>query len=572
MKKFFASAAIAGLSLSLLAGCSGASTSASFQPGSELTLGESGPVVSLNSGLATVTASSVAAQDIAALTMPAFYTPDSSGKLTANTQIGSVKYSASEIKFTLTGKAKWSDGASVSVADLLLAYKAATASSGVGFNSRLTSTSLALTSKPVVAGNTLSLAHSAPIADWQTMLPITVSAAQVGKQAFSGKGYSSTDAAAAVQSALLGSSSSDLASVAAAYNSVGSLANGSTKFVTGGAYGIKSVSASAVELTANRGYLGPKPTIETVTVDCFNGTDELMAAIQAKKVDLAAPMATPGQTVAQIEATAKHAGFNVTTGDSGQNEVLLLNHSTASTFSVAGAGGPKKSAAAQDAFFKFAPRAGIWNELLTDTSLSKSDSLVFGSDSKDYSASVSGNGSGSYQFQNGEAAVEEWAAAGFLRTIPLRVLFDSNNPRAQLEYSQLSQWGKVSGFTIQNVSSDNPDAVLNSGAWDVYIADMPRLGSSLASLSTASGALTGLSVPAVNAVVAKLAASANLDGQSAQLAKLDQLLFANYYGLPLFEVSKSVVHSKKLSPFTASSSAQSVVWGYSNWVVSASAK
>jgi len=79
-------------------------------------------------------------------------------------------------------------------------------------------------------------------------------------------------------------------------------------------------------------------------------------------------------------------------------------------------------------------------------------------------------------------------------------------------------------------------------------------------------------VPAINAVIAKLAVKATLDGQSAALAKLDQLLFSNYYGLPLFEVSKTVVRSKRLGSFTASSSASSVVWGYSNWVVSASAK
>ena len=574
MKKFLASIALAGLSLSLLSGCSVASNTASFFPGSKLTVGESGPLVSLNSGLASVTASGIAAADIAQLTMPAFYTPDFTGRLSANTAFGSIQYNSGSIKFTLTGKAKWSDGIPVTPADLLLSYKAATAPDAVGFNSNLTSTSLALTSTPVIAGNTLTLAHTAPIADWQTMLPITIAAHQVGKQAFSSKGYGSADAANAVQQALLGTSATDLSAIAAAYNSVGAVANGTNpaSFVTGGAYAIKSFNGNQVVLAANRGYLGPKATIETVTIDCFGSTDELMSAISAKKIDLAAPLATPGQTITQMAATAKHAGFDVVTGDSGANEVIVLNHANQSSFSVSGAGGPKKSAAAQDAFFKFVPRAGIWNELLIDNSLNKTDSLVFSSSSKDYSASTSGNGSGSYQYQNGEAAAEEWAAAGYLRTIPVRVLFDSNNPRAQLEYSQLSQWGKVSGFTIQNVSSDNPAAVVSSGAWDAYILDLPRIDTSLASLSTASGALTSLSVPAINAVIAKLAVKATLDGQSAALAKLDQLLFSNYYGLPLFEVSKTVVRSKRLGSFTASSSASSVIWGYSNWVVSASAK
>ena len=81
----------------------------------------------------------------------------------------------------------------------------------------------------------------------------------------------------------------------------------------------------------------------------------------------------------------------------------------------------------------------------------------------------------------------------------VRVLFDSNNPRGQLEYSQLAQWGKVSGFNIQNVSAANVNQVLLSGGWDLYIGTFPRLESSLQTVAQLAGPLNGATLPKLNA-------------------------------------------------------------------------
>jgi hypothetical protein len=266
----------------------------------------------------------------------------------------------------------------------------------------------------------------------------------------------------------------------------------------------------------------------------------------------------------------KSSGLEVTDGDSGSNEVILLNHSDTSVFSVKGAGGPKKSAAAQEAFYLMAPRAGIWNLLMPGSALKRSNSVVFGSSQSDYSDSAANNGTANYKFQDGEASQELWAKSGFDRTIPVNVLFDSNSPRGQLEYTQLQQFGKVSGFTFKNVSTDTPATVLASGQWDIYITDLAHLSTSRASLATAVGALGGFNEAGVNSLVAKLAKQQDISSQGTDLKVLEKQLMGGQYGLPLVELPGVVAHSKKFTSFAGNSSMTQVSYGYSNWSVSAS--
>lgn len=571
MNKLFASIAAAAVLAGGLSGCSQIGQPAAFVPGSVITIGESGPLASANSGLAVPAASQMAAKDLAELTMPAFYSADADGKLTANTAFGSVNQNGNKVTFTLTGKAKWSDGVAVSPADLALSWMAAVNSPAAGkpdngFNSNLTGTTLARGTSPVITEKSFSLSFDQPATDWQTMLPITVPAHVVIKSAF---GISDASAAQAKVAELIANGKDwDIRKVGAAYAAIGS-----DQKVTAGAYKIASAASSEIKLTANKDFAwGPKPTVATVKINCYQSTDELLSAISAKKVDLAAPLESPSQNYPQLLSALKASGLDVVDGDSGLNEVLVLNHSDSGVFSVKGAGGPKKAAAAQQAFFKFAPRAGIWNLLLPGSALKRSNSLVFASTQGDYSDSAANNTLANYKFQDGEASQELWSKSGFDRTIPVRVLFDSNNPRGQLEYTQLQQWGKVSGFTFKNVSTDVPAQVLASGEWDIYIADLPRIGANRTGLALAAGTLGGLKVAAVDSLVSKIAASDDIAAQGTSLKVLDKLLVTNYFGMPLFELPGVVVHSKKFASFAGNSSMTQVAVGYSNWSVSASGK
>ena len=589
MKKSLGFLSVVAVLAASLAGCADTSGQQALVPGSSLTIGESGQCASANPAVLASPGTTRALDDLATLTLPGFYSRDASGALVANTEFGSVKQITSQdYSYTLTGKAKWSDGVAVSPADLAVSWLAATdttppAADGTlqGFGSSLKLGSLALANKISLTKDSVRLHFSQPIADWQTTLGLSVPAHVLAKLALPYAGLSNQDAIQSVLDFAAGVSNTNRSAIAHAFSSAFSApADGtqlpSSLLLTSGAYKVKSFAVDRVVLAANPGFeAGPKASVERVTLICFANADELAAAISAKKVDLASPTATTMSNLSQLETKAKDAGFSTKIGDSGKNEIVLLNFAGGSVFDPA-ASSAKKAAAAVHAFLKFLPRSGIWSQLAGDKSLKKSDSLVFGSADTEYQAAVNQNGSSAYQFQDAESAAEDWQNAKFDRTVKLRVLFDATGPRGQLEYTQLSRLGKLGGFDLENVSSDNPAAVLASGAWDVFITEQGRLAHDLSALSTAVGALTGFQEAAAANIVAlnlpKFDGSTSLLDNAVDGKNLDQVLIQSGYGLPLFETSRLVVWSSKLQNYQPTVGNNSVIWGYSNWSVSGKGK
>jgi peptide/nickel transport system substrate-binding protein len=582
LKKSVAFIALAGLLVAALTGCSSSPASQGLVPGTSLTIGEAGPLASLNTQILAAPGSAQAAADIATLTLPSFYSHDASGALVADTDFGAIKpVTSQDFEFTLTGKAKWSDGVAVSPADLAVSWLAATDAQQPGYSSNLRLTSLALANKLSFINGGVRLHFTRPITDWQTVLPLSVPAHQLAKLALPSENLTDDHAVQVIQDIATGANQDHATDVANAFaNAFNAPTDGSSYdsglFLTAGAYKVKSASSSSVVLAADPGYsAGPKASVATVTVSCFNTGDDLANAIDAKQVDLAAPVATTMSNLVQQEGKAKAAGYSTSLGDSGQNEVMLLNYGAGSAFNAATwKNDSKKAQAARQGFFQFVPRAGIWSELAGDKSLSKTDSLVFGSSDSSYQNSVDTNGTSAYQFQDAESSAEGWQAAKFDRTIKIRVVFDANGPRGQLEYSELARLGKLGGFDIANVSSENPASVLASGQWDVYITDQGRLNADNAALATAVGALTGFQNADVDSLISK---GFSKDGKnpvaSADAGKaLDGLLVKNFYGLPLFQTERLVVWTSKIKGYSASTTNNSVVWGYSNWSVSGKGK
>jgi len=122
------------------------------------------------------------------------------------------------------------------------------------------------------------------------------------------------------------------------------------------------------------------------------------------------------------------------------------------------------------------------------------------------------------------------------------------------------------------VSSDNPDAVLATHQWDVYITELGQLSTDDQALATAAGALTSFKNADVDKLIAKVAAGSALKQDAASALNLDQLLIKNHFGLPLFQLDGLVVWSESLTNYRPNPGNTSVAWGYSNWVVLAKGK
>ena len=557
-----------------LTGCSSATT-ATFVSGSQLVVGEQAPLQNLNSAIALDSASTRVSQELAYLTMPAFYSYDSAGVPVANKEFGSVELgSGNTVVYKLTGKAKWTDGQPVTGEDLNLSVVAATnpfdSVAQTGFQSSLQFTSLAQAAVSSVTKTGLTLKYSKVPADWQTNLPITAAAHLVDPT-------NSLATPGALPSAEV--ASNYLLQTAISIDGNSQKVN-SKYLATAGAYKIVEASSNSVSLVHNPDFnWGPPATIDKLKLRFFNNGSELLNALQAGKVDIAEPMETATTSWAQIQKSVKSAPGNATTGIGPNNEFVLLNHGGGSAFAASTYNGDaNKAKLLSEAFQHFIPRAGIYSLLLSGSALNKTDSFVFGYGTSDYSASTQQNGTAALQYQNAELSQELWQKAGFARTIKVRVLFDAANPRAQLEYSQLAQWGKVSGFTIQNVSADNVNGVLQTGGWDVYIADLPRLGHNVGSIASVAGALTHIDDSKIYVLTGKLAKalatakSPDLAKQASNLSALDKQLVETFAGLPVFELPSTIYMSKKASAFKPSMAQQFATWGYPYWSVSASGK
>ncbi len=586
-----------------LSGCS-VPVKAYLVPGSSLTIGESAPMASLNSAVGGSEAAMRASADLAALTMPAFYTPDASGNLVANTEFGTVKPGPNNsITFTLTGKASWSDGEKVSVADLALSYLEATQSPAIQspatqsppiqtnldptqgtvvsvYGRALAETSLGYATSAVASANSLTVTFAHPVADYKTVLPITAPAHLVGKLALANPAATASDGEAVVLSALSDPSESagNWPKIAGVYGSAFAPDATTSRFdskvlITAGPYLITKASSSKVSLKANPAFnWGPKATVQNVTLNCLNGTDALIAAIASGSIDLASPGSTGSQTLSAELSALKSKNVQVTSGSSEDQEIIVLNHAQNAAFDSATYGNDaKKSLAVAQAFFAFMPRAGIWNDLLGSTGLVKSDSLALLPGTANYASATQQNGTKSYQFQNAEESQQIWKQAGFTRTVKIRILFDSANPRGQIEYTRLATWSVLGGVTIQNVSSQDPSQVLATGGWDAYFTTIPALQNH----SEAVGrylALSGVKDSSIDALAAKLAKSKNAGQDSATLVGLDAALIGHFVALPIFELPKIVVNSKRMVGYKANLGLDSVATGYSNWAVKASSK
>jgi len=573
------SALVAMLAASIV-GCASLGGQAKLTPGSSLVIGEAGSFTSINPGVYAPPATQQAMADLAVLTRPAFFTRDASGNLIENTDFGSVsRASDNTVTYTLTGKAKWSDGVPVDAADLVLSWLAATDKQQPGFASQLSQTSLALADKLTLLSNGVKLHFTQPVPDWKTALPLTVPAHLVGKLAQPDSNLTDAAAEKFVTDRIGGDgTSSQFQALTAAYTTAfNPVADGSNAqldsnlLVSAGAYNIVSATAASVVLKANPHFAaGPAATVEKVTINGYASQGDLVQALAAKQVDLAAPQASTMYSLTQIEQQAKSGGMHTQLSDSGQNEIALLNYGAGSAFnSATWKGDAKQVTAARLGMFKFMPRAGIWTVLAGTPGIGKTNSLVLSNADGNYQATTNQNGTSAFAFQNAESSAEGWQAAGFGRTIPLRVLFDANSSRGQLEFTEFSKLGKLGGFDVQNVSSDNPASVLASGQWDLYITNLPRLNVDLSALATAVGALTGFHSDAASQLVSKVAAGGALSGSTADELSLDRALVAGYYGLPLFQLDSLVVWNDKLRGYSAKPGNASVVWGYSNWAVSA---
>ena len=577
MKKFFAAVVAGALTLSVLTGCAPAST---IVPNTKLNIGEGGLAQNLNTSVSASGQTAVSHQNIFELTQSSFYSLDASGKLAANELFGTAEISNPAVDkftvdYTVESGVTWNDGSPVTAADLLVSWVAAVNPAKSGFQSVAQNSGLAnATAIPKISneGQTLSVVFDQPIADWQTALKLSVPAHLLGKSAF---GESDAGAASdAVVSAIQGADSTKLAVLATKFNTAWQLSSeplAADLYFSSGAYNVDSATNTEVVLKAN-----PKctwcrqPKVETVTLKLYDGTEKLLSAMAAGDVDLSKPAESENATIATIVPAIeelKANGYKYTSVPSGRIEALILSYSKYSVFGPKSDFGAKKAAKIRSAFLKLVPRQRILDNVSIPVKLTRADSFVYPSSSRYYTASVQENGSASYRFQNVEKAAEIMRPFKLLFGVRVNMVFDPHNFREAIVYNLIAQNAKDAKIAFINKSGDDFDKLIRKGDTDVYVTDVPLLGTDTSALGSLLTSKTGFSSQEVQDIISSLAADPQGKKSSQSYADLDTALFKAGYGLPLYELPALVAFNSKLEYYQPSMNLQSLVWGYPDWNV-----
>ncbi|MEY4367305.1 MAG: hypothetical protein RLZ28_720 [Actinomycetota bacterium] len=581
MKRIFG-VAVVGLILVSLTACSNQSGTVS---GSKITIGFEDPISSINTDLQDSVSTMSASADLANLTTASFYSIDTAGNLSANVDFGSVEVTSQKpftVKYLLTGKATWSDGTKVSATDLLLSWAAASGFGGYDFKSSRDENGFRyVTEQPAIGDDGLSLTvtFNQATADYKTALTVPVAAHALAKITFASEKLGAKEASAKTLEAITAPKRGDLSALAKAYRNAFRLTKSTLKnpdlFVSAGPYVVTEASSNGLTLKVNPDNVWmPKGRCETLNVVFYDDALSAVSALKAGAIDFARLEPTSTNSYSSLISAIK-ASKNLSSSvvASNQVETVLFNQTSQSSFSSAAFGEPGSESAdnaaleARRAFLGIISVSKIRTLISANQTIQDANSLVFSPESPYYQASTQDSSITGYQFADAQKSYNALQKLGL--RVPVRVLFDTANPRAQTEYSVFADLASQVGFSLSNVSTANISDALKVGDYDVYLAPQRLLADQGVSLQ--KGFYFSKGFPS-NSNLIKLMTdygrATTAVAQAAVLKKLDSELISQAYALPLYQLPTIFASSKKFAKTPVSADGLSLTAGYADWNLS----
>jgi peptide/nickel transport system substrate-binding protein len=572
LKRFIALVAIPTLLALGLTGCS----ASSIVSDSEISIAQVNAFDSFNADVSTAIDAQQVNSEISYLTTPSFYYTDASGDLIANEEFGSVlveeKSSGPLVTFKLNGSVKWSDGTALDESDLLLSWLAAVDPTDAGFNSIRSSSGLKFSlPQDCKATNCESLRfqYSQGVPDAVTSLKISVPAHIVVQQAFKNENYSAAEAKALIYDLALNPEAGKLKKIAKIYSESFAADNSvieNALLVSAGPYVVTEVSAGeSLTLKANPDFSwGQKPVVETINIKFFKDAAEMLGAVQDGQVDIAAPEESgilKNDDIASLISSMSAKGVKSFVQPSNFIEQVQLNFGERSVFAT--------DSSLRLAFLSLIPKTKIFQTIGAASGIRDVRSFVYPSSSGFYDPVIQSNGSDAYIIQEAEKAQELLLATKRELPVVIRVVFDTDNPRAQIEWSLLNERALAAGFELVNLASEDPSVTLERGAYDVFIGVGPLVGTAEGDpLRLIGNPLTNFTSETISELLSLYAAEQTPIEAADLLKQVDAELFAAGYGLPLYQIPSIVVYSKNLTNLVPAPFGHSATWGYWNWALS----
>ena len=289
---------------------------------------------------------------------------------------------------------------------------------------------------------------------------------------------------------------------------------------------------------------GPQPKIQTIVYSIIGDPTAAVQAMANEEVDVIQPQST-ADILTQLEGIADR-GVEVLQASGATYEHIDLAFDNGGPFDPATYGGDAATAkAVRQAFLLAVPRTDIVDRLIVplNENAEVRNSLTRVPGSPFYDTMVADNGSEFYATADPEGAATILADAGVDTTTPIdvRLLFAENNPRRASEYELIRDSVAQAGFNlIDGRDIDWGQNLSNTSLYDAALFGWQS--TAIAAADTAAQFVTGgqnnfygYSNEQVDALYEELQATADLARQDEILLEVEQVLFDDAFGLPIFQ-------------------------------------
>ncbi|QDG89008.1 ABC transporter family substrate-binding protein [Pseudarthrobacter sp. NIBRBAC000502770] len=517
---------------------------------------------------------------IGAITHSGFYYLDDSSKVVRNDKFGhfeKVSDQPLKVKYTVNEGVKWSDGAPIGAADLLLAWAAGSGYfddvdpvAGKGtkyFSVASDTTGLAGTLFPDIGsdGRSITIEYAAPYADWEVAfdvgLPAHVVAAKSGLN-------DEKDLVNLLKDTPRGNpekpaSNPALKKVSDFWNTgfdAKSIPDDPALYLSSGPYIVRDiVPGVSMKLVRNRDYVwGAEPWLDEINVRFTGAVPAAVDALRSGQADIISPQ--PSASTDSLLSGLSSQGITVQRYKQSGYDHLDLNFT--GTFS---------DKDVREAFLKTVPRQAIVDAVVGTQDTKPLDSQVFLPGQPKYDDTVKNNGSADY------AEVDIDGAKKLLKgaSPSIRILYNRDNPNRARAFGLIRDSAALAGFKVVDgglASADWPAALSRGGfeaalsGWigtEVGVSRVPQI------FRTGAGSnFTGYSDGDADKIMEQLAATTDLGKQDELLAEIDKHVWEDAYGLPLYQTLGTTAFSSRVAGVKTSPGPLGVWWNVWDWRLS----
>jgi len=289
---------------------------------------------------------------------------------------------------------------------------------------------------------------------------------------------------------------------------------------------------------------GPQPKVQTIVYSIIGDPVAAVQAMENEEIDIIQPQAT-ADLLTQLEGIAGR-GVEVIQDDGATYEHIDLAVNNGGPFDPATYGGDEAQAlAVRQAFLHAVPRQDIVDRLIIplNENASVRNAQVAVPGEEFYDRLVTENGSDEYAETDVAMSQQILEDAGIDTSTPIdvRLLYDINNPRRVSEYELIRDSVAQAGFNL--VDGGDPDWGANLSNTSLYDASL--FGWQTTAIAVADSMpnyvsdginnFYGYSNADVDALADELNSGVEEARQDEILIEVEQNLFADAFGLPLFQ-------------------------------------